>query len=259
MKNIIRFIAFLTVSAASVACNAEKTGAEKENPGCIDVYFMPGQGGDKALKPKDKTEFEVVAFRSDVRGDIVVPIEVTASENIFYSTALTFTDGERESVFTVSFPEAQMQVPYTCHIAITDPLFALRYGLNETSLDFNIIREDYVPFAAMSYESASFSQGWDVNLEYSPILDTYRIKMPFTLTDEGYDVTFKWVKGEETVTMEKDTFNTGLKEGTDYVMVTYGSTKYNGHMCRFEFEETFTIAGRTMSDYPGKYTITKFY
>lgn len=257
-KIITAFITFAAISFLSSCTDDGYKPGPKDSDNCAEVYFPSGQDGSVVLKESDKTEIRISAKRANTEGNIVVPIEVSSSEkNVFYATALTFKDGEEASSFILSFPDAQIQHKYDCHIAITDPDYARQYGLNPISLDFNIIREDNKDYAVGTFTSSkAFSSTWQVVIDYSPVLDEYRFKSVYT---DGWNIPFKWKEGEENVEIIDNPANTGMLDsgGMDYIYVTFESATYNKYLKRFEFQTVYKAAGQTLAESTDRIAITQ--
>lgn len=118
------------------------TPGEGEDPNSYGVYF-PSQdnSGDIELDPADETVLEFKAMRRKTDDAIVVPVEVTSSqEGLFKVSEIKFEAGQPETTFTVSFDGAQIAKTYSCSLLITDKRFAYNYGEHANGLSFSVMR-----------------------------------------------------------------------------------------------------------------------
>lgn len=207
MKNTIKYMLPLALMAF-VSCTKEDALAPDRDD-CYDVYFEGGQSGDYEVDMDADPSITFKVSRNNIRGAITVPLKIEADESgIFAMTSLRFADGERTTSFSVLFDRAVVQRTYSARISITDPQYARTYGLNDTSLEFTVVREDYETFANGIYYSPLLASSpmWMQTLEYSRTLDTYRFADLFT---DGHHLRFKW-DGGLNVTVMDDPFDTGM-------------------------------------------------
>lgn len=142
------FAAILSLFAAGMtACsdsdeNWPLGGPENEN--CQYVSF-PSQTTSYTLDPADPTTLTFKAVREKYDTAITVPVEVTASaENIFTVSPIEFAEGQTETTFTISFPEAEPGTTYTCEVAVTDNAYASIYGQGAKSLSVEVTRVAWI-------------------------------------------------------------------------------------------------------------------
>ncbi len=145
LKNILYCAIAALVSLSATSCVEEEvyTQGEPEVEGCYGVYFPASQeaAGDNFLDPEAPTTLTFKAARLNMEGAITVPVVVEASEEgVFTVSEIAFEDGQAETEFTVSFPDAELGKTYSCRLLIEDPLYAQVYGLNAFTLDFSISR-----------------------------------------------------------------------------------------------------------------------
>ncbi|WP_418982778.1 hypothetical protein [Alistipes sp.] len=118
------------------------TPGEGEDPNSYGVYF-PSQdnSGDVELDPADETVLEFKAMRRKTDDAIVVPVEVTSSqEGLFKVSEIKFEAGQPETTFTVSFDGAEVAKTYSCSLMITDKRFAYNYGEYANGIAFSVTR-----------------------------------------------------------------------------------------------------------------------
>ena len=145
MKKI--FISLLFVLPFLFSCQPQVdpyTPGEEDVAGCYGVYF-PSQAatGSHTLDPTMAPQVTFTAMRKNTSGAITVPLTATASENVFDVGALTFADGQSESSFTVSFPNAENGTTYNLSIAIDDPQYASKYLGQPIALDYSVMRVEW--------------------------------------------------------------------------------------------------------------------
>lgn len=209
MKNMMKYMPILAVMIfASVSCSREEE-LVPDRDDCYDVYFEGGQSGNYEVDVDAEPAITFRVSRSNIHGSITVPLVIEAEESgIFAMTSLRFADGERTAAFSVLFDQAVVQRTYSARISISDPRYARTYGLNDTSLEFSVVREDYETYANGIYYSPLLASSpmWMQTLEYSRTLDTYRFPDLFT---EGCHLHFKWDGGLNVAVID-DPFDTGM-------------------------------------------------
>lgn len=248
MKNIVRYMIPAAAFLAMCSCSKEEPVA-MDRDDCYDVYFDGGQSKVYELDQSEEASVTFTVSRENIEGAIVVPLKIEASESgIFAMTSLQFEDGASHASFTVFFDSARIQKEYSAKISITDPRYARVYGLNDTSVEFSVIREDYQMYAYGMYHSelmqSSYST-WEQILEYSPLLDTYRFP---SLFEDGYHVLFKW-DGGLNVTMVEDSYSTGMsyqdQSGTSLGIISGDAVdaSYDPETGLFSFTYDYVVEG----------------
>ncbi len=112
--------------------------ADAEN--CQGVYF-PSQQTAFTLDPADPTTLTFTASRVKYETEITVPVEVVASEEgVFTVSDIHFDEGQTETSFTVSFPNAATGVTYTCSIAAVGNDYVSIYSSNPSELSLSVTR-----------------------------------------------------------------------------------------------------------------------
>ena len=120
------------------------TPGEEEVAGCYGVYFPSQEAtGSHTLDPTMAPQVTFTAMRKNTSGAITVPLKATANENVFDVGALTFADGQSESSFTVSFPNAENGKNYSLSIIIDDPQYASKYLSQPISIDYSVMRVEW--------------------------------------------------------------------------------------------------------------------
>lgn len=134
-------------SLLAVSCQEEiaYTPGEPDLDGCYGVYFPTQEAsGSHTVDPSEAPEVNFTVKRLEADGEIVVPVNVTVSEEgIFNVSELKFADGQTDATLKVSFAKAKPGVEYSLTLDITDPQYALVYGQNPTYLTYSVIIEKY--------------------------------------------------------------------------------------------------------------------
>lgn len=151
--------AIAVCAAAGCSDSQSYTAGDPENPDTYGVYF-PSQTSTTTVEidPGEKTEVTYTARRSSSLDAIVVPVNVTSSEEgIFVIETIAFGAGEDETTFKVCFPDAEVGKKYTCTISIDDPAYVEVYGTKSTSLSISVVRAGW---KAVTGEDGSTSGKW---------------------------------------------------------------------------------------------------
>lgn len=132
------------MSAMMLSCAKEEEHqpGEADVDGCYKVYF-PAQKSDLILDPADPTTAQIAVMRSETRGSITVPVNVTDTSGLFSVSELRFEDGQSESYIDLSFNEIGIGTSYGLSLLIDDPQYASKYSSNPVALDFTVIREKW--------------------------------------------------------------------------------------------------------------------
>ena len=117
MKIFSKLALVLGFSLAFVACDDD----DKFQPGAWDgsadsdtVYFADDEYSvSEILDPTDPTEKTFRLFRKNTEGESTVKFKVVENtDDVFEVSEATFADGEGETTFTVSFPDAEVDKTY---------------------------------------------------------------------------------------------------------------------------------------------------
>ena len=170
MKNIFKTLFCLAaVSTALISCNESYEPyevGEDEVAGCYGVYF-PAQeaAGSHTLDPTQDPSATFTVKRTNTDGAITVPIVATYSEDgIFTISPVQFENGQSETTFTVSFPNAVEGTTYEASFEIQDPQYASKYNNNPIAIDYSVMRVSWStvedPTATGSSSTVTFNEGW---------------------------------------------------------------------------------------------------
>lgn len=187
------------VLAVFTSCKDEDKFEPGKPAGSYDVTFSDGSN---VVLASDATSFDVVLIRdsANLAGELTVPVEVVNAGAFTVSDAkATFTAGSAEAKISVSVP-ADMKYNTNYPITLRIPeKYTNPYKENITypMYNVNVLKEDYAVVAtAIYYDAFWFEDQWDVEIEYSPSQDLYRVK---DVMAEGYNMYFTWDQESEAV------------------------------------------------------------
>lgn len=226
-----------------------------------NVYFAETNESTPVLGTDDN-EFSVIVSRTNGTSAESVPlIVVTPHDSIFtVPSTVDFASGETsKNVVIKTSDKMRMFKEYALSIAVPEE-YTHQYV--ETTvyprMELVVLKEDYKPYAKGMYTSEFFGDAWEMELEYSPILDLYRFSDCWV---EGYDVTFSW--NNTTVAVNG---NTALATGymhPDYGMVNATPIEdgcgYDETDRMFTFSYTWTVSAGSFGDYADYFEIAEVY
>ena len=144
-KTMLAVMASLPFLASCVQDLVEKGEPENDSYG---VYFGTLTAAQKSVEfdPAEKAELTFTAFRTVEDDEITVPVVVSATgagkdaSSLFSASAVKFEDGQKETTFTVSFPEAELGTTYSVSVSCKDEKYVKIYAQTPTSVSFNVTR-----------------------------------------------------------------------------------------------------------------------
>lgn len=169
-----RYLIYTIVSllaAGLVSCTEEEFyPGEPELENCYGVYFPEEQPNATAhmLNPADPRTLTFNISRLNEEDAITVPVVVEGSEEgIFEVAPVTFEDGQKDAVVTVSFDKAENSKNYSCRLSVEDPQYALVYGQNPLSVEFS--------FTIIEWELVTGPNGEKTGMWRDDIVSSYFI------------------------------------------------------------------------------------
>ena len=144
-KTMLAVMASLPFLASCVQDLVEKGEPENDSYG---VYFGTLTAAQKSVEfdPAEKAELTFTAFRTVEDDEITVPVVVSATgagkdaSSLFSASAVKFNDGQKETTFTVSFPEAELGTTYSVSVSCKDEKYVKIYSQAPTSVSFKVTR-----------------------------------------------------------------------------------------------------------------------
>lgn len=232
LKNIfgLMLLSVLTLSSCSDDDDYVKGNLTNENG--YNVYFSDDNSASTAIGFGD-TELEIKLERdiTDNSAALTVPVKLNVIDNGVFTApeSVTFAEGETEAIIKITIDEnMEMFKNYMLSLSIPEE-YTHQYDVESGSPKFlmTIIKEDYKPAATGVYNNWYYEQEWEQVLEYSEVLDLYR------LTDviyEGTSFYFYWKVAEDGSQKCYFTDSKGTKVDSFFsgiVHSTYGNVNCN--------------------------------
>lgn len=267
-KNIILMALAL---AGMVACEQSvpyEPGAPMDLNG-PNVYFS-STNSSSIILASDAKEFEIAVIRDNASSALSVPVEgLCTIEGIFeVPEKIEFPSGVDSVSLKIGVTEKiEMFEDYTLTINIPEE-YTHAYALQDEVPSFTgkIVKEDYAPYAnGLYYDTFWEGNAWDAVLEYSALLETYRIRNPWGTG--GDDFTFAWDGSSETVTMGAKAYATGIVH-PNYGGITanvlaagyyhFGAGELLEEACdAFQFYFQWTVSAGSFGEYPEFFIVTE--
>ena len=223
-------LSVLTLSSCSDDDDYVKGNQTNENG--YNVYFSDDNSASTAIGFGD-TELEIKLERdiTDNSAALTVPVKLNVIDNGVFTApeSVTFAEGETEAIIKITIDEnMEMFKNYMLSLSIPEE-YTHQYDVESGSPKFlmTIIKEDYKPAATGVYNNWYYEQEWEQVLEYSEVLDLYR------LTDviyEGTSFYFYWKVAEDGSQKCYFTDSKGTKVDSFFsgiVHSTYGNVNCN--------------------------------
>lgn len=255
--NKLALVATIAAGIGLTSCQEELTyevGAPAAKDSAV-VYFA-NDYNDVVLSISDSTILLDVARHTTEAATykLDVTLEEGIGNAIVVPTSVTFDEGDLDTTIAVTVGEIELMKYYTVKIAI-DEAWVNPYAAGEnTVVAFDIMREDYAPYAVGTYVDY-FLYGpeypYEKVLEYSPALETYRMKDCWDLgTTEVF--TFKW-DGGENIALGTSALKTGYNHPS-YGMVSANyltaQVMTQDNLVQFVFNIKWTVSAGSFGEYP---------
>ena len=262
--NKLALVATIAAGIGLTSCQEELTyevGAPAAKDSAV-VYFA-NDISDVLLQISDSTiQIEVARFATEAATyDLDVTLEAGTEDLFEIPTSVTFDQGDLDTTITVFVAGIDLMRNYTVKIAI-DEDWVNPYAAGEnTVVAFDIMREDYAPYAVGTYVDY-FLYGpeypYEKVLEYSPALDTYRMKDCWDLgTTEVF--TFKW-DGGENIALGTSVLKTGYNHPS-YGMVSANyltaQVMTQDNLVQFVFNIKWTVSAGSFGEYPNLFVFER--
>lgn len=254
-------LAVLTFGAVSCVEEAAYVEGEPDLEGCYGVYFPAQEAtGSHTFDPSMDRTISFTVARKDSKGEITVPVEVTASaEGVFSVGELKFADGQSETTLIVDFPNAETGVTYKLSLGLTNPQYASKYVDGDLFIDFSVLIVSWEYFLnPKTGEKAkfTFNQAWwgEVHTGYVKYYDVNGVRTCVTETDPltyddgsvGYGFWGTGAKegeGEITFTWYTNVFDTNGKQAVALpVTDVFENPSYGGAMVKaYDYYSYWTV------------------
>lgn len=193
MKKFIKYSLFAIALLAGVSSCTDDYDYDAASPvveGNSGVAFLTDT--KKTVLNADDNSFTIEMVRTNTNGELTVPLIANAPAEIQVPQSVTFADGEAEAEVEITVGNVEMCKSYPLSISIpqeyTDAYDEDREGF--ISFLTNVVKEDYKLVAnGVFTENILFGESWNQPLEYSEILDIYRLP---DLIVGGTNFYFKW-------------------------------------------------------------------
>ncbi len=280
MKNIFKsLIVLAAVSAAAVSCKEtnEYEWGEGDIAGCYGVYFpVQEASGSHTLDPTQEPSATITVKRVNTDGAITVPVVTTFSENgVFEISPISFENGQSETTFTLSFPNAKEGTNYSASIEIQDPQYASKYNSNPVAIDYSVMRVSWNDFAGTDGKSSvvTFTEGWwgeehDVHIKYYEVnglryckIDGSEIcdyvyddgKCEGGIWGNGFDFEFTWNPKTNKINVPKQVMYSHSSYGYVYVYGWYEFIISDGGYSASQWNGADDFYAKNGSAYPQSY------
>lgn len=266
MKNMRKIImSAFGIALMLTACSEdypERTESYKPASDVMSVYFPASESGTVEVAPT-ATTYLVNVSRMDSSKAAVIPLKKIYDLSGLFTipSSVTFAAGQKDATVQITFPDLVDFKLYPIGIELdetyTNPYDSLVIGTSKLAL--TISQTDWADYAVGEFTSAFFDDHWTQTLQYSKILDRYKLT---DLYATGYGFQFSW-DGSEAVDFMGET-------ATGYVDSKYGMifatgdsdpTKsfYKSASKSFTFNMEFTVSAGKIGVYDEVFVITQKY
>ena len=202
MKKLSVYLMLLLGVAVFSSCEdaAERESSPEANPNSHKVYF-PEQTSAIAVKVEQDT-ISIPIARVVTNGALTVSLKIVGDKAFSIPASVAFADGESETSFTLSVGEIELFKNYLVTLEFDKSQVDNPYVTSDKTpmLSLNIVREDYVSKGYGQWTDGIVSRlftidvlTYDVEVEYSEILNAYRISNPYASS------TFRYTEKEDEV------------------------------------------------------------
>ena len=222
--NKIFMLGLMATAALFTACSSDDHDYEWGKPaGTNDVTFS---SAENMVLDFTATSFDIELSRPDSisQNALTVPVKcIEKPDFLTLPSEVTFAAGESTATLNVTIGEGmeaftEYRLKLTIPEDYTNP-YSQQNGVPIANIKF--LKEDFQLYATGTFhEAVYYEDAWEVEIEYSPMLELYRIKDAII---EGTHWYFKW-SGPDA---EEQSFMFTDSEGNK-ATCTIGTTKYYG-------------------------------
>lgn len=256
MKTINKVFGLAILAAGLfTACNKDQHVYEPGKPaGKYDVYFA-ADNDNTVILPLTAESFTVSVERADGAGAISVPVSLWCSEPdiLKIPATVTFQEGQTQADLLVAivgemkpFNNYMMNIKiaeeYTQPYAETDVY--PQYGVTFYKEDYTVVDE------GMYYNDFLYEDYYPRDLEYSELLDRYRIVDPWMFGAGSFEFTFDGSKAK-CVTASSPTGYNHRTYGP--VTANFQGAEYYPEDNAIEFSIKWTVSAGSFGIYPDVY------
>lgn len=197
--NMKKYLFLLLAAAAFAACDDDVTreASPATSDDCQDVYFSVENDVKATVKPSD-TELMLLVKRSiaDEAAEVPVRVSTIAPDCFILPETVSFAAGEKEAEYVIGMTEAMEpfnEYAITFEIAPEYADYYTEKADGSARWNLSVMKSDFQPYAKCVFVSALFSKPFYQQMDYSAILDQYRLP---DLFDDGLHLYFKWDGGD---------------------------------------------------------------
>lgn len=216
MKTFYKIIA-IAFAAASVfaSCSKDNTPYEPGKPaGDKDVYFSTENPSTQVLNLSD-TEFTVFIERNNASAAESIPLTAWCDVPgiVTVPASVDFAAGQEVAEIVIKLGEMEPFKEYQMNISIPEEYTQpYKEDAGSPQCGFVFYKEDYKTWkTGLLYDDFWSGETWEAKIEYSEMLDQYRLSDWFY---PGINYVFKW---------DGDQKFSGAKQSTGLVDSTYGA------------------------------------
>lgn len=220
----LKYLSLALVSLFFASCGEDEFEPGKPASKNGEVVAIEASTPSSFVMGLEDESIEVTLVRKDASKAVRVPVRLVSAAKGIFSGAndVAFEAGKTEATYVVKVSkDAKPFQTYKFQLTI-DESFTNPYVYDEEtapSMQFSVVKEDYVPYAIGTYQSPSvFQDEWEDVLEYSKVLDTYRFSEWYGF---GYPLEFKWNHETNVITYAKSPVTTGFSLDASYGDVVY--------------------------------------
>lgn len=265
--NKLAIVATIAAGIGFTSCQKElpyEVGAPAAQDSAV-VYFTDNIS-NVVLQISDSTlQLGVARYATEAATyNLDVTLEEGIDGAITVPATVSFDEGDLDTTITVTISDVELMENYRVKIAI-DAAWVNPYAIGDnTVLSFNIMREDFAPYAEGTYvdyflytDAEGNPQPYAQVLEYSPSTGVYRIQDCWGMG--ASPLTFTW-DGSENISVIPSAIATG------YVHPNYGMVSANyldaevvteGNMVQMVFYINWTVSAGSFGEYPNLFVFEK--
>lgn len=271
--NTIKKLFALSLSVLALtmvsSCSEDEASYTPAKPVALEnseFYFSADNLGEHIIGLSDK-EISAKIVRTNTEGEYTLPLKVTNLNSDIFTVpeSVTFADGEAEAIITVTVGDEIVPFEtYKLTVALPeDVLNPYKVENNYPIYDFIVTCDDYTLFANGVYYSWWYDAEFETTLEYSAILNKYRIKK-FCYAD-GYDLEFEWDTETGALNLA-NYYQSGYVHSTYGMVYAYwydsyysspGMTYFNSETNTFNFAFTWRVSAGSFGAGYDTFTITE--
>ena len=270
MKKLLnlKYIALFAVLALFSACTEGEEYTPAQPSAETNAYRFAASSASNVVLALTDSVYQVVVERDDVTGEVTLPLNAKGDVKFFSVPAsVTFAEGESKVALNIAIAP-NMPAFENCYLEISiDESYVNPYATDNFSvLPITFLKEDYAPFANGVYTYCGLWGGGlsEQELEYSPILDVYRLQDVWGPSKVTFKITDPKTMAFE---MTESVFNTGVLYAAGAPIVAYPVAtedcynQYDADTNTFYFAFQFYVpaAGGGWAPMYEAYTITEYY